>query len=263
MSAMLLEQQEGLLEALWAPHHEDAIAALGGGRHINLKTACWQRGLMAYRSGGLELARRSLAAVYPVVGQLLGDDNFNALASALWRSDPPCRGDVARWGEALAALIESLPDLSAAEPYLADVARGEWLLHEAATAVDVVGDIESLRMLAERPPESMTMLLTSGIGCIASPFPIASIISAHLDGAPSIEQAGRCLREGVQEAAVVWRQGLKPRLRAAVVGEPAFLAALRKQCSLAHSLGAAPDLNFNQWLVAAVRSGLVLGVVAL
>jgi hypothetical protein len=260
MSSALLEQQQALLEALWARRREDAFAALDAGEHVDSTRGNWRRGLQAYRSNGQELARKALAGAYPVVLQLLGEENFHALAASLWQRYPPDRGDVACWGGELPALIGSLPDLAAQEPYLADVARCEWLLHEAACADDVVADTASFRMLVERPPERLTLRVGPGAGCVASRFPVASIINAHLGERPSLEQAGQRLRDGVPEAAVVWRQGLAPRLREAMAGEPAFLGALQERCSLADSLQAAPDLDFSQWLAPAVQSGLLVGV---
>ena len=243
----LAGQQNDLLRALWQPRDDAPYA---------------RRGLAAYRSNGLELARRALAGAYPVVAQLLGEENFTAVAQGLWAQHPPQRGDVAQWGEDLAQHIESLPDLSAQEPFMADVARVEWLLHGAATAADASLDTASLQLLAQEDPAAFTLLLAPGTACLASTWPVASIINAHLLGEPALEEAVRRLRGGFAEAALVWREGFKPRLREALAGEPAFIAALQERRSLADSLQAAPELDFNQWLAPAVHNGLVVGAAA-
>ena len=255
MSASLQEQQRALLQALWLPRHEEAVDLMAA--HVRPAGSRWQRGLKAYRSNGHVLAQRALAGAYPVVRQLLGEENFLALALDLWLRHPPQRGDMAHWGEALPAHIESVAELNEQEPYLADVARAEWLLHAAATAADAAPDLGSFQLLAEQDPAGLTLVLSPGVACVASRYPVVSIVNAHLEGEPTLEEAGRRLRAGDRETALVWRQGFKPRLRRAAVGEQAFIAALQEKRSLADSLQAAPELAFNDWLAPAVQSGLL------
>lgn len=261
MSAALQEQQRLLLQALWQPRHEEAMQVMAP--HVPVAGRRWQRGLQAYRSNGHALAQRALAGAYPVAQQLLGEENFRALALGLWQRHPPQRGDMAQWGDALAVHIESLAELNEQEPYLADVARVEWLLHCAATAADAAPDIASFQLLAEQDPAHILLVLSPGASCLASRYPVVSIIQAHLDGEPALEEAGRRIRARVQETALVWRQGFKPRLRQAAAGEPAFLAALQEKRALADALQAAPALAFNEWLAPAVQSGLLVAATVL
>lgn len=258
-----MRQQQALLQALWLPAHQEAIDALAAGDVALPAGTQWQRGLQAYRSNGHALAKRALAAAYPVVAQLLGEENLAALAQSLWRAHPPLRGDIAQWGEALARHIASLPGLHHEEPYLPDVARIEWLLHTAAAAADASPELASLRLLTEHDPTGLTLMLSPGWALLASDFPAVSIVLAHTQPAPSLEEAGARLRGGVKEIALVWREGLQPRLRQALPGEPSVLGALAEGRSLADALQAAPELDFGAWLAVAVQAGLVLGARAL
>ncbi len=221
----------------------------------------WPRGLAAYRSNAFELAHRALGGAYPVVEQLLGEDNFSALSHALWLRHPPLRGDLAHWGGELPAHIESLPDLREEEPFMADVARVEWLMHVAASARDATLDALSLGLLAEADPADFTLVLCPGTASLASPYPVVSIVSAHVTGQPTLQEAGRRLAAGLHETALVWRHGLAPMVRLALRGEAAFVAALQESRSLADSLEAAPELEFDQWLTPAVQTGLLVGAV--
>ncbi|TWO71166.1 DUF2063 domain-containing protein [Caenimonas sedimenti] len=253
----LAAQQQAMLAALWAPRPAQALLLLGDSA---LPLLTRERGLRAYRSNGRALAERALAAAHPVVAELLGQENFDALAHQLWLRHPPTSGDVGRWGAELPALIESLPDLAQEEPYLADVARLEWALHRAATAADAPVDAASFALLAAQAPERITLRLAPGMQCLASVHPVVSIVQAHLQGTPSLDEAGARLRADVAESALVWREGWAVRLRELAPGEAPFLAALQEQQPLAGALQAAPALRFDAWLAPAVQSGLVTGV---
>lgn len=256
----LAQQQAALLRALWQPRHVDAIetiaecvrpARAGASNH-------WERGLQAYRSNGLLVAQRALAAAYPVVEQLLGEENFEALARRLWQHSPPERGDLAQWGGAFAGLLAATPGLAQEEPYLPDVARTEWALHTAATAADSSPDAASFRLLVDGDPGGLTLVLVPGTQCVASAWPVVSIVQAHRGAGPSLQEAGQLLREEVAQTALVWREGLTPRLRTAQAGEAAFIAALQRGQPLLQALNAAPGLDFSAWLAGAVPQGLLL-----
>jgi hypothetical protein len=262
MNASLAQQQRALLEALWQPCHPDAMKIIAdhalpiraGGQNLG------ERGFKAYRSNAQELAQRALAAAYPVVAELIGADSFRVLAQHCWQRHPPRRGDLAQWGAALAGFVDSLPDLALGEPYLADVARIEWALHCAATAPDAQPDTASFAMLADHDAAQLTLVTGPGTVCVDSTYPVVSIIQAHLQGEPTLEEAGRRLRGQVRESALVWRQGFKPRLRQAQPGETSFISALRENRSLLDALDAAPGFDFAAWLPPAIQAGLLLGV---
>jgi hypothetical protein len=112
-------RQQALLQALWQPQQQhgsltDWLRAPG--------TALTQRGLQAYAANAGASAERALAASFPTVQALVGDEAFAGLARACWRALPPERGDLACFGAALPGFIEA-DTLLADVPYLADCAR--------------------------------------------------------------------------------------------------------------------------------------------
>ncbi len=249
----LAQQQQTLLAALFgAP--QDAIQLIAP-----LACGSWARGLKAYQANGHAGAARSLGSAYPVLAQLLGEESFEALARALWHAQPPACGDLALWGEALPAFVAASPQL-ADEPYLADVARVEWALHRAATAADAEPELATLALMTAHEPARLALRLAPGTAVVDSAYPVASIVAAHLEASPTLEEAGQRLRAGLGEAALVWRQGYKPRLRAALPGEAAFVSALLGGTNLAAALDQAGALDFQAWLAQAVHSGLLLAV---
>jgi hypothetical protein len=231
------------------------------------------RGLAVYRSNAQQLAARSLQAAYPVLTLLLGADSASALARALWHAHPPQRGDMAQWGADLTDFIAQDTQLTAL-PYLPDVARVEWALHQAATVADVAPDLPSLQHLVDHDLDRLTCRLAPGVCAVVSQWPIAALMHAHApllqgtatDRPLALSSADAQALEALFEAAtaqttLVWRRGFQPTYRLVDAAEWAFVRQLALGVSLGASLYAAPDdFDFNAWLPQAVNEGLLLGM---
>ncbi len=253
MSRLALRQQQ-LLDALFARPAQDAVQML-----YTEALDPSGRGLKVYQANGHVLAWRALQAAYPVVEQLLGEEGFAELARALWHAQPPLRGDVAQWGGGLAEFLQDSGQLQD-EPYVPDVARAEWLLHLGSLAPDAVADTSTLALLTSHEPEQLRLELAPGTAVLHSAWPVASILGAHLDGSPSMQEAGAHLRARVAQDCLVWRQGLRAQLRLAQPGERAYVEQLLQGASLAQALDTAAELDFGQWLPQAVQTGLLMAV---
>jgi hypothetical protein len=212
------------------------------------------------------MAERSLLAAYPVVAQLIGSDSFALLARDLWHQSPPLRGDLAQWGDALHDFLQRNTQL-ADVPYLSDVARAEWALFRAAGASDTVPDPGSFARLMQEAPEGLSLTLAPGTAVIESRYPVASLIEAHQTDTPDLSQAAQRLRDGQGEHALIWRQGLRPRLQQISPAASALVQALLAGADLPRALDAAGTassdqdaFDFSVWLSAAVTDALVIGV---
>ena len=274
-TARLVQDQQALLRAVLGGQSDDALGALVGSSVSNPSGAAEKslnrRGLQAYQSHGLALAERALGAAYPVIAQLLGDENFSALAQHFWRQHPPACGDMAQWGEGLANFLAAAPQL-AAEPYLADVARVEWALHRASFAADASPDLASFACLSAEPPATPSLTLSPGVWLLASAFPVASLIHAHLspsdDKKLALAHSVTLLECGMGENALVWREGFRAQVKCVSGAEQALLAALLAGDPLDAALTKAggaeiphgqPAFDFTEWLENAVKIGLVTG----
>lgn len=218
-------------------------------------------GIDVYRVNAHAHAERTLAATYPVVHALVGDDAHHALARALWHHLPPARGDLAEWGGALAGFIDAQADL-AGLPWLGDVARVEWALHQAGRAADARPDPASFGLLHLHAPEHLRARLAPGTAVIESPWPVLSVIDAHLHGEPGFDEVADRLCQRVSEPVRVWRPD--GQVRAAVIdaGVARFEALLAAGASLGHALDAAP-IDIAAWLPEAVQHGRLLGIAPL
>ena len=257
-------RQQMLLRALLGDARPGVV---GGWLHAPARGPSVERGLAAYRANAGALAERALAAAYPTLQALLGEDSFAHLARHFWRRQPPQAGDIALWGGGLADFVADAEGL-ADEPYLADVARLEWAVHVAATAADA-GPPQGLQLLGTHDPVELRLVLAPGTALVMSRHPVAAIWQAHR--APSPDAGGDrfaavriALAEGVGEAALVARRGWQPVVRALEAPEAAFTAALLAGAPLASALqdgGAAFD--FQAWFVASLQQGWLVAVNAL
>jgi hypothetical protein len=228
------------------------------------------RGLQAYRANAGALAEKVLAAAFPTVVMLIGAAAAVGLARACWRASPPVRGDMAQWGEGVPAFIAADPQL-ASEPYLADVARLDWAVHQAEMAADVASP-SGLERLADSDPALLCLELAPGTTLVSSAHPIASIWQAHRpapDGLATEHGADRfapvraAFATGAGEHALVVRGGGEWHAGVLTLPAPeaAFTAAVLAGRCLADALDeAGAGFSFEPWLVDMFRHGRIAAV---
>ncbi|HEU5296960.1 MAG TPA: DNA-binding domain-containing protein [Burkholderiaceae bacterium] len=242
-------RQQQLLRTLW---RRGADSALHG--WLRETSARAEQGLAAYRGNAAAIVERALAAAFPTVQQLVGEDSFAQLALAFWHRHQPRCGDLARYGDALPAWITDDRQL-ASEPYLADVARVDWAVHTIEHAADVVAPPAGLPLLAEREPSQLTLRLRPALALVASRFPVVTIWQAHRrQDADRFAPVRQALAEQRAETALIAR----PQWQAVVSAiDPAcarFMNALVDGADVARALDAAgAPFRFEPWLHDAVR----------
>jgi hypothetical protein len=238
-------RQRQLLRTLWRRDAQPALEPRlreAGDRAL--------QGIAAYHGNAAAIAQRSLAAAYPTVQQLLGDESFAQLAQALWRHAPPQRGDLACWGDALPNWIEGDAQL-AAEPYLADVARVDWAVHTVEHAADVEPVPIGLALLGSSDPAQLRLRLRPGLTLLASRWPVVTIWQAHRrSDADRFAPVRAALAAGSAEHALIARSGWRAQVEALVAGDAAFTAALLRAAPLGQALDDAVDdaFSFERWL---------------
>ncbi len=220
------------------------------------------RGLLAYRANAGASAERALSAAYPVLRQLLGAPSFAALARTLWQQQPPTHGDLAQFGAALPAFIETAAEL-ADEPYLADCARLEWAVHCCEMAADAPAAPQGLELLADHDPAELHLAMRPGSSLLSSRFPVATLWAAHhSDAAQRFEPVREALAAAQAEHAFVWRQGWRADVLRLDDSDAAFTRALLDDSSLAQALtGAGDGFDFAGWLTRALQGSWLAAVV--
>jgi Putative DNA-binding domain len=271
MSLNLAAQQTALLDLL----HLNAINSIAlyadsmpGSGVFSLKNPdITLRGLRAYRANAQALAESALLSSHPVLQQLIGEENFRYIAQDFWQAMPPERGDLAQWGQRLPEYLPQVSQLQALlqdHPYVSDVARAEWALHEAGSASDAELDTASFQLLAAHDPAQLRLLLSTGCALVRSAFPIVALIELHDPRASDAHEAARLgIASGEPQTALIWRQGLRPMIGSVDAASAALIEATLQGQPLSQALDAAfaqtPDFDFSAWLSAQVQSGLLLG----
>jgi hypothetical protein len=164
----------------------------------------------------------ALAATFPTVEKLVGRDFFAALARDFIAVEPPKAPCLFEYGAELPAFIAAHRACRAL-PYLADVARFDWLINVAYHAPDRP-PLAPDRIGAIAPESYGTVVLAPhpATGLLVSPYPLLDIwhVARTGDDAPEVDlDAG-----GVR--LLIHRSGLDVAWRMLNAAEHAFLAAL-------------------------------------
>jgi hypothetical protein len=210
-----------------------------------------------YRNNVLFSLTEVLAAYFPVVVRLLGDALFEAMAADYIRTHPPSSPILSRYGSNLPDFIsgyEPVGDL----PYLADVARLEWLLQRAYHSADwqplAAADLE---LIPSMQAARIVFHLHPSAAIMASPFPVVSIWRTNSHDA---EVTPISLDAGA-EAALVLRPQLEPKVIPLTSGMQAFVRALRTQAPLGEAVAFAlvrdQTFDFRQAFAGLLEAGVL------
>ncbi|MBC7698934.1 putative DNA-binding domain-containing protein [Aquabacterium sp.] len=260
------QRQAGVLQDLWGwPAAPEATP--GWREHGEPLRA----GRAAYQGNAGATAERVLAAAYPTVQALLGDEALALLARQLWHHHPPTQGDLTAWGQILPEWLADLPDMQD-WPYVPDCARLDWARHTAEHAGDAPFEPGSLALLGTQDPADLRIELRPGLSVIRSDWPVVSLWQAHQTAsthdnlppeADRLKTLRRALAARQAETAVVWRREWRAEvceLPKCMAGWMSALAPSAAQSSplLSTLLASAPaDFDLGQWLALALHQGWI------
>lgn len=204
----------------------DFIAAVLDGSPLAHATSPLS-GVEVYRDNAAATFRTALAAAYPVVARLVGEAFFGEAARRYMRAHPSAGGDLHELGSAFGEFLERYaPALSL--PYLPDVARLEWALHESVHAADApVFDFKALAAVPASSHGSLRVRLAPSVRRLESAHPVLALWEANQpdrDGVPGVTEGG--------DRVLVWREGLTPLAQRLDAAQWRFLEALAAGDSL-------------------------------
>lgn len=250
-----LEQlQSGFAAALVDPAGAQALA-LQFGAHAD---RALDR-LALYRGNVVAAREQALAAAYPVVRALVGEEFFAALARRYGSAYPSVSGDLNRFGARLPEFVHGF-ERARELPYLGDVAALEWLVHRAHYAADAealargrLGDLAAEYLLGAR------FDLHPACAWLSSDHPVVAIWLAH-------QRGGHALPATLdrREHALVVRPRWHATVLASSAGELAALTLLRAgadmECAIGAALAVEPRFDFARALVRWLDHAVIVGM---
>lgn len=197
-----------------------------------------------YRNNVIVSLIDALADTFEVTQELVGEDFFRAMARLYACAHPPQSRVMAFYGSSFPEFIETFPP-AAGLPYLADVARLEYLRVEACHAADVpgIGAEELVLALAEQAAlPTLGVTLHPSLAVLSSPFAVVSLWAAH-QGVLEISTVA----PGTTETALVLRHGLEVEVMQISPTAGVFISALLCGSSLGQAAEAvaAIDVEFD------------------
>ena len=208
--------------------------------------------LQVYRNHYRITLAEALAATFPAVQRLVGDDFFGGLARAYITEHPPAAPCLFEYGATFADFIAAFPpcrDL----PYLADVARFEWAINAAWHADDAPAlSADALATVAPERRDGLHLRLHRSVTLLESRWPVLRLWRATRgDGneAVDLDAGGDCL--------LIWRKVADVLWRRVGADEWPFWRGLASGRHLADAAAVlAADFDFTRLLAAALNDGL-------
>ncbi|MEL7343373.1 MAG: DNA-binding domain-containing protein [Pseudomonadota bacterium] len=223
----------GFAEAILDPARPAPDGLIGPGGAVATKR------FDVYRNNVTMSLREALKTGFPATFKLLGEQNFNGLATAYLRSEPPVSPMMMHYGAGFPAFLESIEAL-AKYPYLSDVARLELALRASYHAADALAlDPARLGALSAEALNAAGLCFAPSMKLVRSDWPIVSIWAFNMsNGAkPAMHP----------EAALILRAEFDPEPRALAPADAAAAASLIAGASLgqAHDAGTALDAAYD------------------
>jgi hypothetical protein len=249
----IAEHQEAFARALLWREEALPAAIVGPGAGTPAKR------FGVYRNNVFASLTGCLAARFPVVARLVGEEFFNAVARVFVERHPPTSPALFEYGDEFPLFLTSFPPAKAL-PYLPDVARLEWHVATAYHAADALPiDATVLGQLGDDALDA-ALLLHPSCAIVLSHYPVFSIwqtntrdeIVQHLDAS-----------SGGEGALIV-----RPQFNVQVIGldtaSYAFIAALAAGHTLELAAEIATELDSSFDVGAALQtlfsSGAIVGL---
>ncbi|KHT61794.1 hypothetical protein RJ45_21005 [Photobacterium gaetbulicola] len=133
--------------------------------------------IQVYRNNFIISLSEVLAATYPCCQAVVGEECFAQLARQHVLNQPLGEGNVTDYGDGFSNTINSQPTLVEAAPYLADLARLEWLVDRASQHVPVSTNFpfEQLARITEDNLAQLVMEVAEPAYSFDAPYPVASL----------------------------------------------------------------------------------------
>ncbi|MDZ4737827.1 MAG: DNA-binding domain-containing protein [Rhodospirillaceae bacterium] len=190
--------------------------------------------LHIYRNHSRISLAAALADNFPVTFQLVGKEFFDATAKRFIANHPPAEPCLSAYGALFPDFLANF-EPARGVPYLADVARLEWLRIEVTyAALQPALDLAALGALPTDAQQELVLALASNMRLLTSNYPIDRIWHANQEpDVPAVDLSdGGC-------RLLVWANADGCRIERLTTGVYAFFAAATRNETLAQGVESA------------------------
>jgi hypothetical protein len=201
---------------------------------------------------------RALAARYPVLRRLIGDDSFLDVARRFVANEPLRLPLVQHFGETFPQYLRSLGKAASFE-YVADIAELEAARARAYYSVDTRPlDVRAFSLLSTACFNEYGLILHPSVALVASRFPIVTIWRAN-----QTDAGGGILDQWRPEAALIARPFLDVDVLLLPAGGYAFMNALLSGWTIGAAAASArnddPEFELDASLTILAEANIVVG----
>ena len=193
-----------------------------------------------YRNNVIVSLVDALADTFAVTQDLVGEAFFRAMARVFAYTNPPTSRLLVFYGETFPEFIERFPP-AASLPYLADVARLEFLRVRAYHAADVAPvrseDIVAVLADEDKLPD-LGLALHPSLAVLDSAAAVVALWAAH-QGIGALAT----LVPDVPETALIVRDGLDVEVMSIPRASGVFIAAVKRGATLGDAMAAAQSVD--------------------
>jgi hypothetical protein len=247
-----------MIEALAELQHSFAAAVRGEPAELPIRAATAARaesGLAVYRNNVVSGLSKVVAARFPAVRRLLGEDRFLEAVRRFIAAEPPRSPFLLDYGDAFPQFLRRLGD-DACTADIADLEAARGKAYHAADAVSLPP-----QAFAAIPAERLAGLRLTfhpSVSLLQSRFPIVSLWQANRDA------GGVAMPQQRLEAALIARPMLEVEVWNLPPGGFTLLTALRRGATMAKAaeaaMDAAPDFDLAVNLSVLIKARIVTGL---
>jgi hypothetical protein len=187
-----------------------------------------------YRHAYVTRLIEALREYYPVLHQILGDEDFEALAAAFIRAHPSVHRSIRWYGREIAAYLRAEAPF-AEQPILAEIARFEWRLAESFDSADA-GVLDRAALASVEPAEwsDLTFCFHPSVQRLTLEWNTVAVWKAL-----SVEEAPPAPERSADDVAwLIWRRNLENYFRSLDLVEATALDAALAGRNFAEVCGA-------------------------
>jgi hypothetical protein len=216
-----------------------------------------ESGLAVHRNNVMSGLIKAVAARFPVVRRLLGEESFLESIRRFIVAEPPRSPLLLEYGDGFPQFLRRLGD-DACAAHIADIADLEIARVKAYHAADATPlPPQAFAAIAAERLAGLRLSLHPSVSLLQSQFPVVSLWHAHQ------ESGDAPLRQSRPEAALIARPALEVEVWNLPPGGFAFLSALSRGATMAEAAeaarDAAPDFDLAVNLALMIEAGIVTG----